>query len=171
MQDTPPAWLQNPQGVEFSRRNTPDLYANRLAVKQENIRDLELILDDDKTINPKLKKSLKIVLTGEKGQDGIFAALEPVQVSSVMARSAVEVIKSQMKCRKWDAYHPTVTGIEAQRRSHIEEYLSRARRFDKHNERLIQAEMQTTQVQRQELTTHNVEEKKGFLDFLRRRTQ
>ena len=143
-----PAVFNDGDDVEYSRRTAPELHYNRQMVRQENVKSWQNLLDNSE-IDDTSRLVMDIVLTGQKGQDGILAALTDGDAAHIASNSTVEVIKLRMRSSRWDAYDPVVTATEAMRESHMREMLSRAR-MNPYNERAMQGNPTITHVEKHE---------------------
>lgn len=169
----PPALLNVGDEVEFSKRRFPDLANQRLMVKQENPRKWRAKIEGmvkEKQLNPDMAAILDIIFVGQEGQDAVLSSLDTKTKAAIRSRTNKLVILQQMKSYPWDAYNAPYMATEAMRQVHFDEIMSRAEKGDRNNERLLQAEAQTTSVMKQELTQHApLEEKKGLLQRIFKR--
>jgi hypothetical protein len=165
--EAPAGFFDSGDGVEFSKRNAPDLANQRLMVKQENPRKWRTKINQmrkDQQISGELADIMDIILVGQEGQDAVLSSLDQKTKARIKSVTNKQVLLKQMKCYAWDAYNPEFTTMEMMRQVHMDELLSRAEKGDRNNERLLQAEAQTTSVMKQELTQHQaVPEKKGLI--------
>jgi hypothetical protein len=158
-------------GVGLSRRQTPDLFAARLHIRQENPGKLrkEIAAIKQGHVHAGLGQIEEILLDGQEGQDGVLSSLDNGQIAKIKSRTRKMFIRNQMLSHKWDAYNPKLNAVEDMRQIHMEEMISRAMRGDNNNERRLQHDVQTTSRIMQDINMKQVDntpEKKGVIKRL-----
>src|SRR5208337_2451441 len=168
--DMIPSWVSNPDNIPFSKNRQTSEYETYYRLQQESIAEILKSLDDDPTISPRFKKTIKIIYIPQKYHDSLMSAIYPHQAARIIYRKKLELLKLKGSLYPSEAAKPVITAAIMACDESLDYMLSKVQR-DMYNERQnIKDEkiLNRTEYTASQTLKHGEEQKRGgILGFFR----